>query len=1519
MKLLTIAATATLLTTVYFVQDSQKIEKAQIKKKVKKDFLTLEQKDFVKEMAQEVNKEMMNKEQITLKKLWSVSKNKNLYRNNEKARKAVKAELELLKVESKNKSIKAEVNKYISAIDAKADIEEIKLANDTQVHGISENEIRLKPEDFEAFQDKISFTRAAMAYFTNQNDTYTCQNITTTNPSTTGDALTGSDIFTQRTSEVVELANKLATPQKAFQFVKNFVRFMPLYGAGQSASQVMTSKKGTSLDKASLLVALLRSQGTPAVYRTGEILIDEDKLMRLYETEDNEELAIAHVSLLSKYLSSPGINPYDRLVYYKEGKRRWVMPHTWVLAYIDGQWIELDPTNTDKELSGPLNIASSDRAGESNIVDWLSSVQRGSIVDRLTRENRNSPLPRVGEEHINGRSENDFEMGSVGYSQCIENQSAFIPQNYQFRVGITAHTMNINLPLPNFISGTVSLTHTTGLLGESVGSSGLLQLKSEGDILSQISINKGQLVNVTREITYPSRYSDLVNLRPSQRITGGVSVFDISPYGGVQKELENQIAHLRDLKASGATSQQRMVALLKLAGIMYRVRHEELSHDLQHIRGFRAITLHNSEVLTSSGTLVTRDDRVLGEIPVLTTIDIRGSSNTYFIDRTFNDTDFLDIWRERAVLGSELEHLVWEELYGISAASSIRVIQEKAQENLSNVIMGQVAKPSNINTITSQLASNLNSLPQGIINNIVVFGESEIYVPRDRLILSSGWEGGAYLMIGKNGGFAAIIYTFVSARTTSNGGVGTGTTDDAGEASEDVLTEAPRQGTSCPPGNPVVVATGAMYHVFNDFEVAGRTPNTSLKFVRTYLTKSKGNLGDLGGKWTHNYEERLEFPFSNKVIYFDDLGGGASFTKNGASFVSPKGNFSTLTEFTDRYELTEKGGVVKVFSKGDTLIPDGRLLKIRDPHGEEVTLNYTAGILTSVSAPLAGTISFVRNGDGKIEQVVRERDSLTNIYQYDLSGNLISHIDVDSNIEQYEYVDDMPGTQAQGLLEKVIDKKGVTAIEFSYYENGQVFEDKTPLGGKLTYQYSPFFDRNFTRMTGTEGQVTEFLMDEEFRQIETVFANRSRRQVEWTNDNLVASITDELGAKTEFTYDARGNRTGVKRPEYSSYSTITYDQTYDIPTQINPLVGSPTTITLDPNDGDITNILRIDSQGNLNLDFTHDQFGNILQTNNGLASYTNVTNNDGELTSLFDSRNSEGRQYDSHHRLWKRTFSNGREITLGYDDLNRVTSVTDTNGPDITQIFDELGQLTSRTVSGNGESQTTTYEWDDRNRLVAIVDPVGRRTEIEYELYSVGCGTIDKPTLIRDPAGRVTQMIYNNMARLIAVVDPLGNKTKFFYNLRGDRIGVQDLAGNLTRFEYDGNRRLVKRIRPVTRTGERNKSVLAEQVTRFFYNEADQLVREETDLLALTNGTNKGKLATELTYNLIDRVSRKVIKEEFMGDVTIKDDSNFTYSRQLDVTRLATANNQTVNLTFDYENVPPFSITNYSTASVDTS
>jgi hypothetical protein len=80
----------------------------------------------------------------------------------------------------------------------------------------------------------------------------------------------------------------------------------------------------------------------------------------------------------------------------------------------------------------------------------------------------------------------------------------------------------------------------------------------------------------------------------------------------------------------------------------------------------------------------------------------------------------------------------------------------------------------------------------------------------------------------------------------------------------------------------------------------------------------------------------------------------------------------------------------------------------------------------------------------------------------------------------------------------------------------------------------------------------------------------------------------------------------------------------------------------------------------------------------------------------------------------------------------------------------------------------------------------------------------------------------------------------------------------------------VKRIRPVIRTGERNKSVLADQVTRFFYNEADQLVREETDLLALTNGTNKGKLATELTYDSLIEFQEKSLKKSLWEKSQLK-------------------------------------------------
>ncbi len=289
--------------------------------------------------------------------------------------------------------------------------------------------------------------------------------------------------------------------------------------------------------------------------------------------------------------------------------------------------------------------------------------------------------------------------------------------------------------------------------------------------------------------------------------------------------------------------------------------------------------------------------------------------------------------------------------------------------------------------------------------------------------------------------------------------------------------------------------------------------------------------------------------------------------------------------------------------------------------------------------------------------------------------------------------------------------------------------------------------------------------------------------------------------------------------------------------------------------------------------------------------------------------------YDSRNRLHTRTFVNGRVLTYSYNDYNQVTNIVDTAGPSVFNVYDDVNRLHERTVTDGTTNQTTTYEWDDRNRLTAVIDPLNRRTEIEYDMISVGCTIVDKPVRITDPAGRVTEHFYDNMLRLVRTVDPKGGVVRFEYGLRGDRIAITDSEGNRTRYRHDGNRRLIRRERPTVRTSN-GKQIATTEITNYHYNQNNQITRKEVELPTLQNGTYKGYLVTEYQYNELNQLSgRKQFKEGFGGEVLeTYEDSNFTYHRQLDATLSLTANNEVVNLGFTYETTPPFAPTGYTVA-----
>lgn len=721
------------------------------------------------------------------------------------------------------------------------------------------------------------------------------------------------------------------------------------------------------------------------------------------------------------------------------------------------------------------------------------------------------------------------------------------------------------------------------------------------------------------------------------------------------------------------------------------------------------------------------------------------------------------------------------------------------------------------------------------------------------------------------------------------------------------------------PGNPVNVSSGSMWHQFTDFEVKGRTAATGIPFIRTYLAQPTTEDGDLGSHWAHNWETRLysQFPGGEEtlpdIMWIDEHGGGWRFRRlENESLESPAGFFGTLTEFEDRYELRKKGGVILTFSRTLSGVPIGRLATITEPHGETVTLDYdTNNRLESITTALAGTVSFTRDTEGKIIEVSRDRDSLDYTFEYDTEDRLISSVDFDENETTYEYNEGQEGTAAHGLLSAFEDPIG-RRTEFTYYDNGKAYEQFEPGDASWSFQYSAGSSSsgNYTRVRGVEGEATEYRFDSFKRTQEVITSDGGRTRKLWSDRNEVIATIDELGFRTEYEYDARGNLTGIQKPEDSDFTEFTYDTTFDHLTSVNPLEGSTTTFTLDSETGDVTQMSRVLSSTTLSLDFENDDFGNVISIDNGPSTYEHETNSNGLYTEIFDARNPETRTYDSRGRVSTRSWSSGRSITYTYDDFDRVTAETDSHGPDVSKTYDEVGRLLTRTVTDGTTNQITEYEWDARDRLITLTQPNGDEIHYTYDRVTSGCRTLDQPTAITDPAGRVTRIEYDKRQRLTRVTDPRGGVTRFEYNLRGDRVGLTDAEGNRTKFVYDGNRRLIRQERPSVRTNSSNVVVASSEVIHYNYDDAGKLIRQEKESAA--GGDSE---VIELTYDDLDRVVRREQKREDGGVSTAtQDDSSFTYQSILDAKLYASADNNVAELDFTYETAPPYRNLTFSIA-----
>jgi len=167
--------------------------------------------------------------------------------------------------------------------------------------------------------------------------------------------------------------------------------------------------------------------------------------------------------------------------------------------------------------------------------------------------------------------------------------------------------------------------------------------------------------------------------------------------------------------------------------------------------------------------------------------------------------------------------------------------------------------------------------------------------------------------------------------------------------------------------------------------------------------------------------------------------------------------------------------------------------------------------------------------------------------------------------------------------------------------------------------------------------------------------------------------------------------------------------------------------------------------------------------------------------------------------------SSGTGIDLRRDALGRITSLTLPGARERTYTYDARGDLVS---TADPADATTRFiynarhyllgivdprgnvpgmlEYDEDGRVVAIVDPTGRRIELETDEGA-------RQQVITDRLGNTVIVFYDERGNVTRRIDPLGNETRFAYDASGNQTSITDPTGRTVRFEYDasGNRTAV--------------------------------------------------------------------------------------------------------------------------------
>lgn len=591
-------------------------------------------------------------------------------------------------------------------------------------------------------------------------------------------------------------------------------------------------------------------------------------------------------------------------------------------------------------------------------------------------------------------------------------------------------------------------------------------------------------------------------------------------------------------------------------------------------------------------------------------------------------------------------------------------------------------------------------------------------------------------------------------------------------------------------------------------------PGTSVGYLRRELSGATGEV-IAETRTISAHKAAVDYP-NGRTVTLEHAASNANITKT----TDGLGNASTFT-----YDQT--GG--------------GFLASRTDPLGRTTSLSHDAlGNLTAATQPDGTAHQWNRDAEGKVSSYTVTPvggTARTTSYTRDAQDRITRADYPDGSYETWTYT-------SHGLALTHLLPNGTTE-SWTYGANSQVATHTDVMGAVTTYGYNAL--GLLTSVTDPLGRTTSYTLDAAGRVIQTTFADGSFISRTLDDYGNMLSVTDEAGHTTTHSYDefkrrvsttdALGRTTLVDygggtasggcgacnsraKPVLTTYPNgLKVKNTYDVEwrllsrtvaygtgeaattSYVYDKVGNVTKVT-DPllrntfNVFDNRNrLIKTTYPGGAFVTMAYDDRGNMISSTDELGKTSTSTY--GLMNELLTTTDATGRTTTYTYaaagsaaagKPTRVTANSGRISDTIYDALWRVTSATIATGTaeqaTNSRVFDAVGNVTSST---DEMGRTTTFVYDNRNRLVSTTDAIGRVSGTTY--------SADGLPLVRTfPDGTTEASTYDAAHRLVSVTDALNRTTTYGYSTMDKLTSLTDARGSVTQWTYDLSGRMKSKV-----------------------------------------------------------------------------------------------------------------------------